>query len=384
MKPSLAARVFIAFLVSLFAFACNTPDTHRASERKQVILPAGQVHDGWYFAAGDQVIIEGTINGDAYVGAGTVDINGTINGDLIVAGGQVNIGGTVSDDIRGAAGVVRLSGHTGKNVTVTGGSVIITKEAEIGKNLLAAGGDISIRGTIKQEAMIAAGNVTVTGSIKGNVQAATGQMSVHEGAMIGGNLHVTTRDTADVRIVPGTVLGKTQISLEASEAAKRFAGLTEGAVWFKILFLLSLIATTLLLAFLFPAQLAETGLTVLDRPGASALWGLLVLLVAPLVMIILFITIVGAPLGLFLLFLYLWYIYLSQLVLGAALGLRMLGSEGKRGWRLFGTIALGVLIVQIVTFIPYVKTLVIIAGMIFGLGALSIVTKDEVESHRGH
>lgn len=384
MRQPIVSRVILVFLASLLASSCRNPDSRHESERRQIVLSASQVHDGWYFAAGDQIIIDGTINGDAYLAAGTVDMNGSINGDLIIAGGQLNIGGTVSDDIRGAGGVVRLSGRTGKNVTVAGGSIVVTREAEVGKNLLAAGGDISIRGTVGQEAKLAGGNATITGTIKGNLGAAVGQMTVHEGATIGGDLAVMTEDSTHIKIAQGAVRGKTQISIEGAKASRHFLGMTGGAIWFKALFLLSLIATALVLAFLAPTQLAETGLTIRERPGASALWGFLVLVLAPVVTIILFITIIGVPLGLFLLFLYLWYMYLSQLALGAAVGHMILGINAKHGWRLFGAIALGIVIVQLLTFIPYVKILVIIAGYIFGMGALSIITKDELESHRTH
>ncbi len=92
---------------------------------KIVILPASEVHEGWYFAAGDKVIIEGTVNGDVYAAAGAVEVSGTINGDLLVAGGDVTVSGTISDDIRAAGGSVRIDGKVGKNVTAAGGNVSV-------------------------------------------------------------------------------------------------------------------------------------------------------------------------------------------------------------------------------------------------------------------
>ncbi len=382
MKLPTILFITLTVVVAVMGPSCQQYDRGRTTGLKQTVMPAGEVHEGWYFAAGDQVTIDGTINGDAYVAGAIVEVGGTINGDLIVAGGQVTISGTVSDDIRGAGGVVRVSGRTGKNVTVAGGSVVIAKEAEIGKNLLAAGGDIQVRGSVAEEAKLAAGTIGVTGSIKGNVSAATDELSTYPGASIGGNLSVMSGDSTHIHVALGTVHGKTEISGPEAHVRKHFLGMTPGGFWFKVLFTLSLFLTALVLAFLFPQQLTGVGTTILGRPGASALWGILIIILAPVVMLILLCTVIGVPLALFLLFIYLWYLYLSQLALGVVVGHRILGADGKHGWRLVGVVCLGILIVRILAFIPYIATLIVLGGMLFGVGALALITKDEFELHR--
>ncbi len=99
---------------------------------KRVVLPADEVHEGWYFASGDQVIIQGTVNGDVYVAGGMVQVDGIVNGDLLAAGGAVVINGRVSDDVRAAGGNVECNGSVGKNVTVAGGNVRLSRGAEVG------------------------------------------------------------------------------------------------------------------------------------------------------------------------------------------------------------------------------------------------------------
>ena len=89
MKPRIVLNIVTIILAAALLPACKEggEKTHR-----KVILPVGEVHEGWYFAAGDEVLLEGTVNGDVYAAGGMVEIDGTINGDLIVAGGQVNVG----------------------------------------------------------------------------------------------------------------------------------------------------------------------------------------------------------------------------------------------------------------------------------------------------
>jgi hypothetical protein len=97
----------------------------------------------------------------------------------------------------------------------------------------------------------------------------------------------------------------------------------------------------------------------------------------PVAAVVLCATVVGVPLGLFVLVIYLWLLYLSQLTLGVALADILVGVDGKAGWRLFFGVALGLLVVQFLTYIPYLKTLIALAGLVMGLGALGIMTRNE-------
>ena len=99
-------RMLVFLLFGLVAVSCNGWEHQQDRKTKRVSLGANEVHNGWYFGAGDEVVIEGTVNGDAYVAGGYVEIDGTINGDLLVAGGMVTINGKVTDHVRGAGGTI--------------------------------------------------------------------------------------------------------------------------------------------------------------------------------------------------------------------------------------------------------------------------------------
>src|SRR4030042_7051216 len=144
MKRSFAhgSSYTLAILCALLVFSCGGEQFRHAQHGEQGVLPTGETHEGWYFAGGDRVLIQGTVNGDAYVAGGQVQVEGTINGDLLVAGGQVRISGRVTDDVRAAGGMVSLEGTVGKNVTMAGGAVSVSKAAEISGGLLRAGGGI--------------------------------------------------------------------------------------------------------------------------------------------------------------------------------------------------------------------------------------------------
>lgn len=368
----------ILFLLLTFSMlACNGSEYRRDRKAKRVVLAANEVHEGWYFAAGDEVVIEGTINGDAYVAGGIVEVEGTINGDLLVAGGMVTVGGTVSDDIRAAGGTVRFNGKVGKNISVAGGTVLVAKSGNIGGNLLAACGNLEVTGTIEHEAKVASGDAGISGTIKGNVDFAGDYLSVPQGANIGGNVNARVREKENVTIADGSVHGKVDVSLEELRHATRILGYSAWHFWLKFVWACSVVLVGLIAVFLFPTQIKKIGSTITQRLGETSIWGILGIIVIPIVSVVLCVTIIGIPVGVLALTIFLWMLYFSQLSLGVVLADRLFVLEGKTRWNLFGAIAAGVVIMQALTFIPYLRFLVNIATVILGMGAILLVVREE-------
>ncbi len=374
--------LFILLLLAVLTLdSCGHREGKEEKRMRRVVLPAGEVHEGWYFAAGDEVVIQGTVNGDAYVAAGTVEVDGKINGDLLAAGGQVVVTGSVSDDIRAAGGNVRVSGSVGKNASLAGGSVSVGKSADIGGGLLAAGGTIDVGGTVQKDAKFAAGDLGVTGTINGNVDFGGNDLTVYPGATIGGDLHARMREKDRAEIAEGTVRGKSVIETPEVKHEAHILGVHVWRFWFKILWLFSLLVTGLVIALAFPKHLVQAGSEIMRNPGKTLLWGLVAFVVPPVAVLILMVTLIGIPLALFVLTMYLWTMYLSQLSLGIVAGDLIFRQEEKKGSALVGAFLAGILLVQILTFIPYLGALVVLAGILFGFGVVpALVRRPKGES----
>ena len=368
---------FLAFAI----IACDGCQSRKEKRTRRVILSANEVHEGWYFAAGDEVLIEGTVNGDAYVAGGVVEVNGTINGDLLVGGGQVIIAGTVTDHIRAVGGTIRISGKVGKDVSAAGGTVTFLRTSAVDGNILVGCGSVAVTGTIGKEARIASDDADLSGSIKGNVNFAGDYLTVRQGANIGGSVMARVKEKEHVQIADGTVHGNVDVTAEMQHATRIF-GYTPWGFWLKIIWAVGLLLMGLLLVFLFPRFIKGISSMITQRLGESLLWGFLGLIVIPIVSVLLLVTVIGMPIGLLLLTLFLWILYLSQLSLGVVLGDRLFTLEEKTGWRLFWRLAVGVIIVQALTFIPYVRFFVNLAGVIFGLGAILLIMKAGMQAYR--
>ena len=378
MKPTFWSHLWGMLLIISTAglMSCG----HDRQQERQVLLSAGEVHEGWYFATGQRVVIQGTVNGDAYVAAGNVQIDGTINGDLLVAGGQVIVSGTVTNNIRAAGGTIRIDGKVGRDITAAGGSIAIGKQSSVSGNLLAAGGDVTISGNIGKEARLAASSLSVFGSVNGPVSFSGGKLDVASGARIQGDLHVAVRDSGDITIAPGAVQGTIAQEIKKKSEETRILGASPFAFWFSILWICSLLVTGLVLTLLFPAQVAGTATALQQRPGLSALSGVVGLLAIPIAVLLLLVTLVAAPVALFVLFIYFFLLYLSQVALGAAVGDRIFHFGGKQGWRLFLPVAAGILIVQLLALVPFLGFLIVLVELILGFGALLYMIWKEYRS----
>jgi cytoskeletal protein CcmA (bactofilin family) len=361
---------------SLILTGCQ--DETRSNIGKRVVLPADEVHEGWYFASGDQVVLLGTVQGDVYVAGGEVQIDGDINGDLLVAGGNVSISGTVSDDVRAAGGNVECSGNIGKNMTVAGGNIHLSKSGVINGGIIAAGGDIRISGTVKNHVLATGGRAQVGGRVEGNMQFAGGQITTLPGAEIHGDLQARVDKADQAMIAPGTVNGSVEITTKKPEARGTILGFGAGHFWFKIFWALSLIVTAIVMILLSRRFVDRLGQVIWQHPGWSLLWGFVGVIATPIIVLVLFLTLAGLPLGIFLLVLYFWALYISQMALGIVVGQRVFLPESK-GRLMLASIA-GLVLVQVLTFVPYLGILIITSGVLLGVGGIIEVIRQNYVS----
>jgi hypothetical protein len=178
------------------------------------------------------------------------------------------------------------------------------------------------------------------------------------------------------------VLGSVEVTTYEARPVHHILGLGAFRFWANIVWALSLLLVGLVLTIVFPKQFRDLGLTINKLPGMSFLWGIAGLIVIPVVGAILMVTLIGIPLGLLVWTLYLWMLYFTQLTLGVFVGHRLFGIEEKKGGNLFWAFTVGLITVQALTFIPYVRFFVVLAGLIFGMGAILLVLKGEFEAHR--
>ena len=365
MKRSIVILISAVFLLSVIAHA-SSEKAETSREREEIItVPAGEVIERDYFAAGETVEISGTVKGDAYIAAGEVLVDGIVEGDLLAAGGTVKLLGTVSQDARVAGGEVTVSGRIGRNATLAGGTIEVTNTSTLDGGLVAAGGKVIVAGPVEGDAKIAAGNLTVSNRVGGKLDAAAGEIRLTSRSVIVGDLTYLSDTEASIDEL-AQIAGNTTWNRPPEEMRPgRYAG---AALLFKLLSFVSTLIVGLLLIGFFPHFSGTTVSTLRKRPWASLGLGFALFAAGPVALLIIAITVVGIPLALILLALYLIGLYLAKIFVISWAGTSILQRWGKAE-RTFWAFFTGLILYSLLTLVPFLGGLIGLFVIFFGLGA---------------
>ena len=353
--------IFIgSFLIFSFALAAL---------EGQVVLRKDEVHEGLYFASGNTVIIEGIINGDAYIGANQVIINGAINGDLFVGGSSVLINGRISDDLRVAGSDITINGQIGKNVSFLGQSVLFSGDSDVTGSVLGGGQSISLLGLVGREIKLAAKNITLNGFVGSNVNVYADSLVVQQASKVKGSLVAFVEEDklfiADENSIEGSVEQKTPVVAENQRGIARFNLIFNGWVYLSLLFLG--IITVLVL----PRQVEAIKSLIIERPWWSLGWGLIWAIAVPIVVFLLFVSLVGVIPGVFVVFVYIISLVLAQVFAALLIGHFFAGLILKRQLHKIWQLVLGLLFYQLLIISPFLGSIVLIVGTLLALGAVT-------------
>ena len=383
-------RLFGVLASSLFLLTVAAPVM--AQEKNQenfrqgevVTVAKGEVLNRDLFAFGERVEISGTVNGDVYAFGGTIIVDGIINGDLIAAGGSLNISGVVSQDSRVAGGQITITGKIGRNLTIGAGNVEITDSANIGGSLLAGAGNLNIAGPIEKDIRAGSGSLTISSAVGGDVDAGVDTLRLTSKASVGGNLTYWSDQEASIdgnAKVQGEIVKNTPPKTQGPTPEKIF-GVAIGAVLFlKIISFITTLVLGLLIIRLLPKFSQNVATNIRKKPWASLGVGFLATVLIPIVFVILLVTVIGIPLAIMLLPIYLISLYVVRVF--PMLWGGVILSE-KLNWKInaYWSFIAGSFIYFIIQLIPIVGGLVTLFTVLFGLGTLLITKKETYTAAR--
>jgi cytoskeletal protein CcmA (bactofilin family) len=332
-----------------------------------VTVTANETVDDSLMASGNTVRVEGVVNGDLLVFGRTLEVSGNVKGDLVSFAKRTVVSGTVEGRIYNFSQSLDLEGQVGHSVYGWVQSLRVDKRAQVGEGVVVGAGDISLDGDVKRSATIFASNADVSGTIGRDLTMAGHSLTLTNTAKVGGDLSARVHQLKDVHIADGaTIAGKRDVQVHARKsqfARPRFY--FHQAVWLAASMLVGWLGLVLFHGF-FDActQAVASGWRSLGV-GVGILAGV------PVVIVVACITLVGIPIALMLFATYLAAIYLAKIWVGAFLGRIILkpASPTNRDWLL--GLLLGLVILMVAGFIPYLGWFVRLAVVCLGLGAFS-------------
>jgi cytoskeletal protein CcmA (bactofilin family) len=307
-------------------------------------------------------------------------VSGPVFGDLFIGGGNITVLGQVSGDARIGGGNIIVSGNILGDAVIGGGQVVLSGKS-IGGDVLVAGETVRIDSEVKGNVRIAGGEIYINGPIAGDVYVKGKNLILGPNADIKGNLKYEATKSATIEI-GGQVRGETvftQIKGQ-DEMKKNIASIL--VAFFTLMFIAKffmILAASLLIGLVFRRYSSELVAIATARPLSEVGRGLVTTIVLPVLSIILMITIIGIPFGIFgLLSFVLLMIYVNMIapiLIGALAHKWMFRSPVYMiNWK---TILLGTVVYFVLGLIPFLGWIANCVLVLMTLGA-TINIKSQV------
>jgi hypothetical protein len=281
------------------------------------------------FAAGSVVNINAPVN-SAVVAGGTVNINAPVRGDVFAAGGQVYINSDVGGKVVTAGGNINLGGNIGTNLVAAGGNVNILQGRVVGKDALISGGNVINAGRIN-------GNLTVYASSFQNTGSA------------------------------GSVnFQRTETSREQPRG---------GFNAFGVLFAIGYFILGLIMLRYMPLLFAAIDSDIKKSTILRTIVGFVSIIVSVVVILIIAITVIGLPIAMILMLLFIAALMLTGIFVSFSLG-RWIGDLMNLKYGDMALFVIGFVIMNILFLLPYIGGIIGIISASLGYGAILYAVRD--------
>lgn len=310
--------IIMAALVGLSL--ATVPNAARAATNSDstVTIAAGETRNGALIKAAQEVEIDGVVNGDVLVATSKFVLKGTVNGSIYVLAESARIDGTVTGNIHVAASDVELNGRAA-SVYSASSSYLSSKEAVVTGGLAVAASTAKVGGSVGQSAYVAAADVRYNATTGGSVKLMATDVTVGSSAVVSGDLSYSE---------------DAQIKLENDQnikgSIKKIAAPKQKApVWFDKLSgaaygLLASLVLGLALLWVAPASMIATGDYMKRYPAKAMISGAGFVFMAPLAILFTMLTLVGLPLGIIELMVYVAVLMIAHIFVAVWLGRQLL------------------------------------------------------------
>jgi hypothetical protein len=352
--------LFFIFTSSLFS-----------KEEHVLIVNEKQLVDDNIIKSASIVEISGRVTKDVYVSAAQVIVDGVIEGDLICACGTLQITGTVKGSVRGLCAQVLITGSVGKNITLVSSSFTSTPSCNIAGSCYLAGGSFDLSGNYKSPVFIGANNVRLDGNFLNDINLYAGDIWIGMDAQVKNSLVFHSENP--IHIHPQAKLSSQPINRSLQERfLKKFDLFDKILLGSKVAGLLMNFFFTIIAGFFYlriwPHALKKSAFFINQHLAKCFFHGILFVLVAPIVGLLLLITILGIPIAITLVLFSILGLYAAKIHTLNYLSVRLKSRWLKARSKEFLFVMLCVVYFMILP-IPYLGIIMSSAATLVGIGA---------------
>ena len=299
-------------LVAFWFMFASSVSAFTAQEGEQVILN-DLVQDDLYVVGGD-ISANTKIEWDFYSAGGNIRVDGEVTQDLNLAGGNITVWWLIWDDVRIAGGDITIDADIQWDLIIFGWTVRIDPGTMIWGDLIVAAGEVFLNWEVWWNLDLNVGSLVMNWLVRWNAKLGLERIvSIWTEARINWDLNYIAKKQLVwlEEIIGGTVVFEQSILPQGKHAQKMFL---KGTLIWLFLNLLGVVLFACLLIFGLPKLFAESALKLKSNPFKSLWLGLGILVWIPVLVLILMITVIGMPIWLFGLMLYIFLIVFSELI----------------------------------------------------------------------
>lgn len=286
------------------------------------------VYGDLYIMSNSAEILSNSIEGNAFIMADSVKISGNIYGSVFIMANNVEISGKIED------------------AYIMANTVNITETGEISRNIKVGANTFNLKGSIYRNLSVVSDNINME--------------SNSAGVSVAGNLKYSGNLNADESQIYGEI--------EEVDISKFEVNKTEKAVSLITDFIVEIITALVIIALIvyFANCKYENKDIVLSDYAKDIGLGFLYLIIIPAVSILLMITVIGLPIGIFGLLLYIMGLYIAIPVASIEIARLILKENNTRLKHTFCALAVLVLF-KILKYVPVIGDIVRFLGILLGI-----------------
>lgn len=377
---------FLVFVLAIFSALPNSAFALDLKTGSQInIIPEEEI-SGNLYVAGGQSKVEGKIDGDLSLVSSFSNISGVIEDDLTLAGRQVDFTGEVKGDLRIIGGEVFIKGKVHGDTVIVSGDIHIEDKAELLGDILIVGGKVNVSAPINNYAKIVSGHISINDSINSSVDFTTQQLVLGENSEINGTLRYFSPSKLQ-QSLSASINGEVQYnqisSFRDSNIFKKVV-LSFINFWILLRFVTSLLLA-FLLVFIFKVFSQRVNDYAIENFGSSLLTGILFLILLPISTIILFVSLIGFPVAIILILVFIFVLTISSAIAGIILGtlIHRLIKRNEHTEINFQNTTVGVILLTVLQFVPFLGDITRMVFYFVAVGSIANYLYRSIRFRKG-
>ncbi len=311
----LAVLAILAPSVTLASSVVRTGET--------ISIEKDQKIEGDFYAASSVLSISGEVAEDLVSIAGRNTLNGTVGKDALMLGASVDVHGAVGEDLRIIAGDVIIAEPVSGDVFIIADTVKILSTASIGGDLVVYGGTVEVSGSVGGNIIGTYESLRLDAPVAKGVDISAQQLTLGDRAEIIEHVRYVSGEElvrAPSAKIGGDVTRNDAITETDTKAPVRQFAIAGLILLFSVLAWF-MVARTLL------THMVQRAVTKSVRP---LLLGFITLIAAPVIFVVLTVSIIGSLVGVTGLLVYCALLITSVVGMAAVLGVFILSQIKKK------------------------------------------------------